>query len=195
MSANVSRRDVLKMLALAPAMGSSHATGSALAQSSAPAAAVPRPLEIGIVSRHLQFTSMEEAIAIAKEVGFDSIEWNVRNGGHVTPPNVARELPRCIDLTRKAGLSTPMITTSIADATSPVRRGHPRSRERARRHSLPGRGFELRLHQGSRSAGRGTQATSRRHQRSEYQVQNRHRLSRALVGRARSAAASGISGR
>lgn len=78
-----------------------------------------RPLEIGIVSRHLQFTDIEDAIAIAKEAGYDAIEWNVRDGGHVPPERVERELPRCIELTRQAGLSATMITTAASDASYP----------------------------------------------------------------------------
>ena len=111
MTQPISRRDVLKLAAALPVF--------------APAAQAPRPaapparLQVGIVSRHLQFTNMEEAIAIAKELGFDAIEWNVRRGGHVAPERVAQELPRCIELTRRAGLAAPMITTSILDASTP----------------------------------------------------------------------------
>lgn len=117
MTESVSRRDVLKLLATAPLAGATAARMSAATQG--PASAVPAKLGIGIVSRHLQFTTMEDAIAIAKELGFDSIEWNVRTGGHVTPERVATDLPRCIELTRQAGLTVPMITTSILDPSSP----------------------------------------------------------------------------
>ena len=77
------------------------------------------PLRIGIASRHLQWTPLEDAAAVAAEVGFDAIEWNVRRGGHIDPARVERDLPRAVDLTRKAGLSVDMITTSIQDAASP----------------------------------------------------------------------------
>ena len=56
---------------------------------------------------------------MAKEAGFDAIEWNVRKGGHVAPERVEQELPRAVDLTRKAGLAATMITTAIQDAQSP----------------------------------------------------------------------------
>ena len=62
---------------------------------------------------------MEDAIDLAKAAGYDAIEWNVRSGSHVPPERVERDLPRAIELTRKAGLATPMITTSIQEASSP----------------------------------------------------------------------------
>ena len=43
----------------------------------------------------------------------------MRTGGHVAPERVEQELPKAIELTRKAGLATPMITTSIQDSSSP----------------------------------------------------------------------------
>jgi L-ribulose-5-phosphate 3-epimerase len=49
----------------------------------------------------------------------DAIEWNVRQGGHIEPDRVETDLPRAVDLARKAGLAVTMITTSIQDAKSP----------------------------------------------------------------------------
>jgi sugar phosphate isomerase/epimerase len=85
----------------------------------APVNRAQRPPAIGIVSRHLQFTHLEDAIAIAKEAGYDAIEWNVRDGGHVPPDRVERELPRCVELTRQAGLTVQMITTDATDVSYP----------------------------------------------------------------------------
>ncbi len=78
-----------------------------------------RPLQVGVVSRHLQWTTLEDAIELSKRIGFDAIEWNVRQGGHIEPDRVEQDLPRAVDLTRKAGLAVTMITTSIQDAKSP----------------------------------------------------------------------------
>lgn len=112
MDARLTRRDALTLLG-----------GAALAGSSAvPAAAQPAPSRrraIGVVSRHLQWTDLEGAVAVAKEAGFDAIEWNVRKGGHVAPERVEQDLPRAVELTRKAGMAVTMITTSIQDAQSP----------------------------------------------------------------------------
>jgi sugar phosphate isomerase/epimerase len=58
-------------------------------------------------------------VALAAQIGFDAIEWNVRRGGHVDPARVERDLPRAVEITRKAGLSVVMITTAIQDAASP----------------------------------------------------------------------------
>jgi sugar phosphate isomerase/epimerase len=101
----VTRRELLTSILAAP-------LGAALRQGRA-------RLQVGIVSRHLQWTSLEDAIDVAKLAGFDAIEWNVRSGGHVPPERVEQALPRAIELTRKAGLAAPMITTSIQDASSP----------------------------------------------------------------------------
>jgi sugar phosphate isomerase/epimerase len=113
----LSRRDVLKMLAAVPVAGAAPAARPA--QAAAPSAGTQAPLAVGIVSRHLQFAPMEDAIAIAKEAEFDAIEWNVRDGGHVPPDRVERDLPRCIELTRQAGLAATMITTDATDADYP----------------------------------------------------------------------------
>src|SRR5690349_1625704 len=113
----VSRRELLKTIAAVPAAAPLLTRGvpaAAADQRSAPAA--PATLRVGIVSRHLQWTSLEDAIDLARTAGYDAIEWNVRTGGHVAPEHVERDLPRAIELTRKAGLATPMITTAIQDA-------------------------------------------------------------------------------
>jgi L-ribulose-5-phosphate 3-epimerase len=118
MTERISRRGALQMLvAGAPALATSIGAAAAM-QAPVPAPTPSRRLQIGIVSRHLQWTSLEDAIALAAEAGFDAIEWNVRSGGHVAPERVERELPRAVKLTRTAGLGVTMITTSIQDARS-----------------------------------------------------------------------------
>lgn len=116
MDARLTRRDALTLLGGAAVAG--RAVGVSASTAQAPA---PRPANrpIGVVSRHLQWTSLEDAIAVAKEAGFDAIEWNVRKGGHIAPERVEQDLPRAVELTRKSGLAATMITTSIQDAQSP----------------------------------------------------------------------------
>jgi sugar phosphate isomerase/epimerase len=109
----ISRRQALRILGATP-LAAPAAKWTPPFQSSAPAR-----LQVGIASRHLQWTSLEDAAAIAAQIGFDCIEWNVRRGGHVDPARAERELPRAVEITRKAGLSVAMITTSIQDAASP----------------------------------------------------------------------------
>lgn len=119
-----SRRSLLELLAAAPfAALATRGDASALPlPADSPAGQVPvapTPLKVGVVSRHLQWTSLEDAIELAKVIGFDAIEWNVRKGGHIEPERVATELPRAVALTRKAGLAVEMVTTAIQDAQSP----------------------------------------------------------------------------
>lgn len=108
----LSRRDALTLLG-----GAAVSAAAVTAAPAQPSAGARR--SIGIVSRHLQWTGLEDAIAVAKEAGFDAIEWNVRKGGHIAPERVEQELPRAVELTRQAGLAATMITTSIQDARSP----------------------------------------------------------------------------
>jgi sugar phosphate isomerase/epimerase len=122
---SISRRDALKSLAAASlagrvTAGARSAEAAVTTQSPAQAGvASGRKHPIGLVSRHVQWTPMEDAVAVAKDAGFDEIEWNVRTGGHVDPARVAQDLPKAVELTKKAGLAVRMITTSIQDADSP----------------------------------------------------------------------------
>src|SRR5258706_10614741 len=72
-----------------------------------------------IFSRHLNWAGIEEAIEVAAAAGFGGIAWTVRTGAHILPQNVARELPRAVELTHRAGLGTPHIVTALTDANSP----------------------------------------------------------------------------
>ncbi len=113
MPRTLSRREALQLLGAVPV---------AAAATSTPVAAQPSAsgaLQIGMVSRHLQWAPLDQAIAVTKEAGFDTIEWNVRKGGHVPPERVEQDLPRVVEATRKAGMNVTMITTSIQDAQSP----------------------------------------------------------------------------
>ncbi len=119
----LSRRDVLGMAPVWPLLASvASAAGHGGSQTAPPAgttSATATRLSVGLVSRHVQWTSLEEAVDLAAEAGFDAIEWNVRSGGHVLPERVADDLPRAVERTRKAGLAVTMITTSIQDSQSP----------------------------------------------------------------------------
>jgi len=110
-----SRRDMLKLLGAAPLIATGRSATEAAAQSSTPS---EKP-QLALVSRHLQWTSMEEGAAIAAEAGFHAIAWTVRPGAHMEPEHVERDLPKAVDIARKAGLATPMLITAIVDAQSP----------------------------------------------------------------------------
>lgn len=57
--------------------------------------------------------------SMAVETGFDGIDLTVRPGGHVLPERVEQDLPAAVETIRSAGLEVPMITTMIADPSSP----------------------------------------------------------------------------
>lgn len=85
----------------------------------AAAAAAPGRMEFCVFSKHLQFLSWGEMAAAAKEIGFDGVDLTVRKGGHVVPERVADDLPKAAEAIRAAGSTLTMITTDIADMTTP----------------------------------------------------------------------------
>jgi L-ribulose-5-phosphate 3-epimerase len=64
-------------------------------------------------------TEIHEASAIAKEIGFDSIDITVRSAGHVLPERVESDLPVAVETARRAGLEVPMITTEVTSVKTP----------------------------------------------------------------------------
>lgn len=112
-----SRREALALLVSMASIGSATITR---AQAPFP---VRKPVQdkpnLALVSRHVQWTSAENGIRIARQAGFPAILWTVRRGAHVDPAQVRTELPRIVKLTRDAGLATPMIITNIGDVESP----------------------------------------------------------------------------
>jgi sugar phosphate isomerase/epimerase len=58
-----------------------------------------------------------DAAAAAKDMGFDAIDLTVRPEGHVLPENVKTDLPKAVEIIRKAGLEVSMITTEITPDT------------------------------------------------------------------------------
>ncbi len=109
-----SRRDVLRLVGTAPFIASHARATAASVQPAAPAART----RLCLVSRHLQWTNIEEAVSVAAEAGCKAISWTVRQGAHMLPANVERDLPRAVDLAHKAGLDTPMLITALNDGHS-----------------------------------------------------------------------------
>lgn len=89
----------------------------AMAQGGDDGVLADRP-NLAIVSRHLQWTTADHGIEVARAAGFPGIIWTVRSGAHVLPQNVAQELPRIVRQTRDAGLDVPMLITGISSASS-----------------------------------------------------------------------------
>jgi sugar phosphate isomerase/epimerase len=117
MGQEVTRRNIIKGLGTTPLLAAA-AAQSAAAQTEAPPPAKPT---FSLWSRTLQWTpDMDEACAVAVEAGYKSIAWTVRPGAHILAANVARDLPKAVEASRKAGLATPMIVTQIVDDKTPL---------------------------------------------------------------------------
>ncbi|MDB5260957.1 MAG: hypothetical protein JWQ14_238, partial [Adhaeribacter sp.] len=94
------------------------AAGAALPFAGLATAAVPKangaanyPV-LCVFSKHLEWLPIAEMARAAKQMGFDAVDLTVRPGGHVEPQRVAEDLPKAVDIIRKAGLSVPMIATA-----------------------------------------------------------------------------------
>jgi sugar phosphate isomerase/epimerase len=116
-SSDISRRAALAMTGSALA-GTLLPETSPAGESAAPSAGSSRP-PLTIFSRQLHWAGFEQAIEMAAAAGFGGIAWTVRKDAHIAPENVARDLPRAVELTHKAGLGTPHIVTAINDAETP----------------------------------------------------------------------------
>src|SRR2546425_12666264 len=109
-----SRRNVLKLLGAAPFIAGHAGAPATSVQPAVPAARA----KLCLVSRHLQWTNMEEAVSVAAEAGCKAIAWTVRQGAHMLPDNVERDLPKAVELAHKAGLDTPMLITALNEGKS-----------------------------------------------------------------------------
>jgi sugar phosphate isomerase/epimerase len=114
----MSRRAALQALGAMPVLAAP--VGAAAVLDAQAAASNAQPLrKLAIVSRHLEWTDMEEGAAVAVEAGFRAVAWTCRPRAHILPENVERELPRAVGIARSAGLATPMLITAINDAGAP----------------------------------------------------------------------------
>jgi sugar phosphate isomerase/epimerase len=115
MRINWSRREFLETAAAG-------AAGLAAGRSTAPAA--PSPVRADVVpvsvfSKHLQHLDYTALAGTIAEAGFGGIDLTVRDGGHVLPERVREDLPKAVEAARAAGLSVPMMTTTIVSARDP----------------------------------------------------------------------------
>ena len=76
-------------------------------------------LKINVFSKHFHWTDCKEMAQMSAELGFDGVDLTVRPDGHVLPERVKDDLPTAVEAIRKVGLDVPMITTMIADTSSP----------------------------------------------------------------------------
>ncbi len=82
------------------------------------ATSIPKqPLPLCVFSKHLQFLDYKELAKTCREVGLDGVDLTVRDGGHVAPEKVHRDLPAAVEAIRSEGLEVPMITTRLNNAS------------------------------------------------------------------------------
>jgi L-ribulose-5-phosphate 3-epimerase len=85
----------------------------------APARTAPPAVSLSVFSKHLQHLDYRALAETIAEAGFDGVDLTVRDGGHVLPARVRDDLPKAVDAARAAGLSVPMMTTTIVSARDP----------------------------------------------------------------------------
>ena len=74
---------------------------------------------ICIFSKHLQWLSIPELAGAVKDLGFQGVDLTVRKGGHVEAAQVTIDLPKTVEVLKKAGLQVPMMVTDIVDPEHP----------------------------------------------------------------------------
>lgn len=68
---------------------------------------------ISIFSKNLHWLNYEDMADAVSKMGFDGVDLTVRPEGHVLPERVTTDLPKAVEVIRKAGLKVHMITTAI----------------------------------------------------------------------------------
>ena len=104
---SLSRRDLIAGSAWAAAAGAARAQSDAGGR-----------YTICAFSKHYQWTGVGEAAAICARLGFEGMDLTVRAGGHVLPERVQDDLPKAVEITRRAGLKFSMITSDIVDVNT-----------------------------------------------------------------------------
>jgi sugar phosphate isomerase/epimerase len=70
-------------------------------------------------SKHFHWTDVRGAAEAMATLGYEGVDLTVRPAGHVLPERVQDDLPKAAETIRNASLKLPMITTAIADTSSP----------------------------------------------------------------------------
>ena len=76
-------------------------------------------LTICMFSKHFHWTNVKEMSEICASMGYEGIDLTLRAGGHVLPERVEEDLPKAVEIIKKAGLTIPMVTAAIVDTKSP----------------------------------------------------------------------------
>ena len=77
-------------------------------------------LSVNVFSKNLQFLDYSATGEMAAELGFSGVDLTVRQGGHVSPENVASKLPKAISEIRNSGSACNIITTKVEDVKNPA---------------------------------------------------------------------------
>jgi sugar phosphate isomerase/epimerase len=93
--------------------------GAAAASSLAASANAQEKMIICAFSKHFQWTTVQELATLCAGFGYEGIDLTLRSGGHVLPERVEDDLPKAVEIIKKAGLKIPMITAGIEDVKSP----------------------------------------------------------------------------
>lgn len=96
---------------------------AALAATAAwPRAVTAQPVSpaLCVFSKHLQHLDYAALAKAVKASGADGVDLTVRPGGHVTPENLAKDLPRAVEAIRGEGLLLPMVSTKLVSPDDPA---------------------------------------------------------------------------
>jgi sugar phosphate isomerase/epimerase len=118
---NTSRRNFIAKTALATAgiSTSLKSLGAATHRDPTSTPAGPGAFTINVFSKHLQWLDYPAMATAVAAMGFDGIDLTVRPEGHVLPERVSEDLPKAVEIIRKAGLNVYMITTAINGVEDP----------------------------------------------------------------------------
>ncbi len=75
--------------------------------------------KIVVFSKYLQNLDWEQLAIACKDCGLDGVDLTVRDGGHVTPEKVEKDLPKVVEIFRKNNIDVIMITTRLLNADDP----------------------------------------------------------------------------
>jgi len=78
--------------------------------------------QLCIFSKHLANLNWDQLGKTTGELGFHGVDLTVRAKGHVLPERVAEDLPRAVERIRAHGVTVPMITTELLQASHPTAR-------------------------------------------------------------------------
>src|ERR1700730_7627933 len=108
----MSRRKSISAIAGAAALP---AAASSMAMP--PAKGAPDKMILCAFSKHFQWTDVKECAELCAGWGYEGIDLTLRPGGHVLPERVEEDLPKAYEAVKRAGLTMPMVTSHIIDAT------------------------------------------------------------------------------